>query len=216
MLGGHRSAEIQDIWCPPGRPTLHNPSHQPCGMDTISGYANSSASWKTQKMIFRKNILNLVKRKKTHSVLGVGSPFFKFHLLEHWFLQIHHPSLFHLYLDKPPVTTPSPSPRKNPTKSCAWKPRLPMFLHFSANSERSSVVISSGSSSVCEGCSLYTVVMGHCIYMGQYVARICTYTTYMQILYIWSNVYYINYILQIRSQSHQWRKGTGFVNYIYI
>jgi len=70
MLGGHRSAEFQDIWCPPGRPTLHNPSHQPCGMDTISGYANSSASWKTQKMIFRKNISNLVKRKKTHSVLG--------------------------------------------------------------------------------------------------------------------------------------------------
>lgn len=152
MLGGHRSAEIQDIWCPPGRPTLHNPSHRPCRMDTISGYANSSASWKTQKMIFRKKHIKFSKEgnKDTQcwEPLKKKSPA--------WALISPNPSSisFHLYLDKPPVTRPSFFPRKNLSKSCTWKPRLPMFLHFSANSERSSVVISSGSSSVLWGCSL--------------------------------------------------------------
>ena len=181
MLGGHRSAEIQDIWCPPGRPTLHNPSHRPCGMDTISGYANSSASWKTQKMIFRKKHIKFSKEEKQNT--QCWEPLKKIHLLGHWFLQksIIHLFFIYIYLVWHQSLDLQKRPRKNPTKVLHLETAIADAFAFL---RKLRALLGGHLFGLLNRFFVRDVLYMHCshgtlhIHVA-YVARIYTYTTYL-------------------------------------
>lgn len=169
----------------------------------------------TKNVFEKKNLSNLVKRKKTHSVLGAPNKNFTCLSIDFsksissFLSSIPCP---HQSLDLHQVQgkiLPSPAPGNRDCRCFCISPQTPSAPRWSSLRAPESV--------------LWGMFSRHCSHgtLHIHVAICCTYLhiydIFIRILYIYDglNLYYINYILQIRSQSHQWRKGTGFVDYIY-